>query len=261
MKTRIISGLCMVPLIAVLYFRGIPLAVAAFLIGIVGIWELFKGFEKMDIKPNKYVAWGALAVLYVLHFALPERHDYLTLWIIVSCVAAFVSTFDIEAHKIEDSMATILGIIYVGFFSYHIVMIDDTGMGILVWMVAITAFCTDILAYFTGYFLGKRKLCPGLSPKKTVEGAIGGVIGSIVCSIIFGLIIRFQIFPHMIIMGLFGSVMAQLGDLSASMFKRKMGIKDYGNLIPGHGGIMDRFDSILFTAPAIYYYIQLVLVK
>ena len=259
MKTRIISGLCMVPLIAILYFRGIPLVVAAFIIGAVGVFELFKGFEKMDIKPNLFVAWGALVVLYALHFALPGRHDYLMLWIVLSIVASFVSCFNIEKHRIEDSLATILGILYVELFSYHVVMIDQTGRGLLVWMVAITAFCTDIMAYFTGVFFGKRKLCPDLSPKKTVEGALGGILGAVIGSVIFGLIIKSDIFIHLMIMGVFGSVMAQLGDLSASMFKRKMGIKDYGNIIPGHGGVMDRFDSILFTAPAIYYYIQLVL--
>ena len=109
--------------------------------------------------------------------------------------------------------------------------------------------------------MGKHKLCPNLSPKKTIEGAIGGVLGALVLGIIFGLIFKIQVFPHVILMSIIGSVMAQLGDLTASAFKRKMGIKDYGNLIPGHGGILDRFDSVLFAAPAVYYYLQLFMTK
>ena len=261
MMTRIISGLIMAPLLVILYFRGIPLAVAAFLIGAVGIYELFNGFNKLEIYPNPFVAWGMLLLLYVLHFIMPGRHEYLLLWIVVSIIASCVSIFAIEKHKIEEALATMLGIIYVGFFSYHMVMIDESSYGILVWMVVIVAFGTDIAAYFTGYFLGKKKLCPNLSPKKTVEGAIGGVAGALVLGIIFGLIFKIQIFPHIILMSVIGSVVSQLGDLTASAFKRKMGIKDYGNLIPGHGGILDRFDSVLFAAPAIYYYLQLVMTK
>lgn len=261
MKTRIISGLIMAPLLVVLYFRGIPLAVLAFIIGAVGMYELFQGFKKIEINPNIFVGIGMLILLYGIHFLLPGRYDVIMLWIIVSIVVSCLSIFAIDKHKIEDAIATMLGIIYVGLFSYHIVLIDETSYGILVWMVVIVSFCTDICAYFTGYFLGKHKLCPNLSPKKTIEGAIGGVLGTTIVGIIFGLIFKIQIFPHILLMSVVGSVLSQLGDLTASAFKRKMGIKDYGNLIPGHGGILDRFDSVLFAAPAIYYYLQIAMTK
>ncbi|MBO4235501.1 MAG: phosphatidate cytidylyltransferase [Firmicutes bacterium] len=261
MKTRIISGLIMAPLLVVLYFRGIPLALATFIVGAIGIYELFEGFKKLDIKPNIFIAEGMLILLYFIHFLVPGRLDYIMAWIVLSIVASGVSIFTVEKHKIEDALATLIGIVYVGFLSYHMAMIDETSYGILVWMVAIVAFGTDIAAYFTGYFLGKHKLCPNLSPKKTIEGAIGGVLGALILGIIFGLIFKIKIFPHIILMSIIGSVLSQLGDLTASAFKRKMGIKDYGNLIPGHGGILDRFDSVLFAAPAIYYYIQLAIAK
>ena len=257
MKTRIISGLIMVPLLLVLYFRGLPLTIAALLIGAMGIWELFKGFEKIEIKPSYVVAWGSLIVLYGLHFLLPDSNSFLMPWLVGSIIASCLILFDVDGRRAEDALGTIFGIIYCGFLLYHIVLVSGTNYGVLVWMIVITAFCTDIAAYFTGSFLGKRKLCPRLSPKKTVEGAIGGLIGAVIVSIIFGLIAHVQIFPHIIVMGILGSIMGQLGDLTASALKRNMKIKDYGNLIPGHGGILDRFDSLIFVAPAIYYYIVL----
>ena len=147
------------------------------------------------------------------------------------------------------------------FFLYHIILIDGLGeYSILIWLVIITAFSTDIMAYFSGYLFGKHKLAPNLSPKKTIEGAIGGAIGSILFSGLFGYFIVPRLLIHCLIIGLIGGIMSQFGDLTASALKRKMGVKDYGNLIPGHGGIMDRFDSVIFMAPIIYYYIMIVLI-
>ena len=157
-------------------------------------------------------------------------------------------------------MATMLGIIYVVFFSYHVVLVDQTQeYSILIWLVLLSAFCTDIFAYFTGFFLGRHKLCPNLSPKKTIEGAVGGTIGSVICCGLFGYFVVPMIWLHCVMIGFIGAILSQCGDLTASAYKRKMGIKDYGNLIPGHGGILDRFDSVLFTAPVVYYYIVIIL--
>ena len=108
-------------------------------------------------------------------------------------------------------------------------------------------------------FLGKHKMCPHLSPKKTWEGAVGGVLGSALVCGLFGYFLCPQYLVHCIIIGVIGSPISMCGDLTASAYKRKMGIKDYGNLIPGHGGIMDRFDSVLFTGPFVYYYIAIVM--
>ena len=128
-----------------------------------------------------------------------------------------------------------------------------------VWLVIITAFGTDICAYFAGVTMGKHKLCPKISPKKTWEGAVGGILGSVILSGIFGLVFAGELLPHCLVIGFLASIVSMFGDLTASIFKRKMGIKDYGNLIPGHGGILDRFDSVLFTGPVIYFYGMLVL--
>lgn len=105
--------------------------------------------------------------------------------------------------------------------------------------------------------MGKHKLCPVISPKKTWEGAIGGILGSMILCLVFGLIFMRHAIVICLIVGFLGSIISMFGDLTASIFKRKMGIKDYGNLIPGHGGILDRFDSILFTAPLVYYVVNI----
>ena len=110
--------------------------------------------------------------------------------------------------------------------------------------------------------MGKIKLCPRISPKKTVEGALGGIVGSVVFSSISGIIINklgmdIRII-HFVITGLLCGIASEVGDLAASYIKRYTGIKDFGNIIPGHGGVLDRFDSILFTAPVIYYYFVLI---
>ena len=260
MKTRIISGLCMVPLLVLVYLGSYWLAAMCIFVGFMGIRELANGFRVMDIHPSEKVAYGSLIVLYLINGLWPQHHEYIMAWLAFSIIASFLYIFKINARKIEDAMATMLSIIYVVFFSYHVVMVDQTEeYAVLIWLVLLSAFCTDIFAYFTGYFLGKHKLCPNLSPKKTIEGAVGGTLGSVICCGLFGHFVVPQLFVHCMIIGMIGAVLSQCGDLSASAMKRKMGIKDYGNLIPGHGGVLDRFDSVLFTAPVVYYYIVLVL--
>ena len=133
------------------------------------------------------------------------------------------------------------------------VLIDMTDYSLFIWIVVIAAFGSDICAYFTGYFLGRHKMAPNLSPKKTIEGAVGGLIGSSLLSGLFGFIFMKEMAVVCLVLGLAGGAAGMAGDLTASMFKRKMGIKDYGTLIPGHGGIMDRFDSVIFVAPVVYY--------
>lgn len=260
MKTRIISGLCMVPLLIVVYLGGYWLTALCILIGFIGIRELFRGFNAIDIHPSEPVAYGAMLVLYLLNGFVPGQHEYILGWLCAGIMASSIYIFKIDQRKIEDALATMLGIIYVVFFSYHVVLVDQTGeYSVLIWLVLLSAFCTDIFAYFSGYFFGKHKLCPVLSPKKTIEGAIGGTLGSVVCCGLFGWFVTPDIWIHCLIIGFIGAILSQCGDLTASAYKRKMGIKDYGNLIPGHGGILDRFDSVLFTAPVVYYYIIFVL--
>lgn len=264
MKTRILSGLIMVPLLAVLYFGGEVLRIACFIIGIAGLYEFMKGFKSMDIKPSYPIGCVFALLLYGIDtlriWSGVYRPELYMCWLVLLVVCSCLYLFKFDERKLEDGMATIIGVVYIVLFSYHVVLVDQTVHSILVWTIVFSAFGTDIFAYFTGYALGKHKLCPKISPKKTIEGSIGGILGSMLLCGLFGWFAAGGVyFVHTLAIGALGGVISQAGDLTASVFKRKMGIKDYGNLIPGHGGVLDRFDSVLFTAPLVYYYIIFVL--
>ena len=259
MKTRIISGLIMLPLLIVILLGKYILFAACFIIGIVGVYEFYRGFHAMEVKPCYPIAIASAVGLYAVELFANHEKWYL-LWLFLTVLACMLYLFKIEQRKLEDAMATLFGIVYVVFFSFHVTLVDRTGdTGILVWLVIFGAFGTDVMAYFVGVALGKHKLCPSISPKKTIEGSIGGILGSVIICGAFGAVFAKEYLIHCLILGLLCGVFSQFGDLTASIFKRKMGIKDYGNLIPGHGGILDRFDSVLFTAPLVYYYILFVI--
>jgi len=261
MKTRILSGLVMLPLLAVVYIGGNTLLLACFFIGIMGLKEFYDGFIHLGIRPSLLVGMAGTFSLYCINiFISDDITTWYMFWIFVVVLMSLLYLFKVNERKLEDGMVTALGVFYVVFFSYHVVLIEQiSGYGLLVWLAFLSAFGTDSMAYFSGYFFGKHKLLPSISPKKTIEGSIGGIIGSVIFCGIFGYLVMPFIFVHCIIIGVIGGIVSQIGDLTASLFKRKMGIKDYGNLIPGHGGILDRIDSLLFTAPFIYYYIMLII--
>ncbi|MDD4582649.1 MAG: phosphatidate cytidylyltransferase [Eubacteriales bacterium] len=258
MKTRILSGFIMLPFLAVVYFGGTLLLVACLIIAMIGIREFYHGYKQIGVRPSIVIGYISVLSLYGIGF-FQLGLEYMMFWFFGVVVASLLYLFKIEERQLVDAMATITGAFYIVFFSYHVVLIDQKEGTIFVWLVLLTAFGTDISAYFTGYTIGKHKLCPKISPKKTIEGAIGGVVGSVILCGLFGYFFINSLLPHCLFIGFLGSVISQFGDLNASIFKRKMGIKDYGNLIPGHGGILDRFDSVLFTAPFVYYYIALVI--
>ena len=265
MKTRIISGLVMAPLLVVLYFGGIPLWAAAFLISMMGIQEFCNGWENLGVHTSKKICAAMTCILYITYpitrnadkLALAENMLFIFGWVFIAVAAGLIYGWKINERGPYDAVATVTTMVYIPFFTYHMVLIDMSQYSMLIWIVVIAAFGSDICAYFTGYFLGKHKMAPNLSPKKTIEGAVGGLLGSSLLSWVFGLIFMKDMAVVCLVLGLVGGAAGMAGDLTASAFKRKMGIKDYGNLIPGHGGIMDRFDSIIFTAPVIFYLLML----
>lgn len=262
MKTRVLSAIIMLPLLALLFIGGRPLLIACFVIGLMGVREFYHGFENLNVKPSFMVANISILGLYAVNLFAPAEYHYYMLWFLAVIIMSLLYLFNIEKRELADAMATMTGVFYVVFLSLHVTLVEQIGeYGILVWLIFITAFGTDTMAYFTGFAIGKHKLAPKISPKKTIEGSVGGILGSILLCGLFGYFVVPELLLHCVVIGILGGIISQFGDLTASIFKRKMGIKDFGNLIPGHGGILDRFDSVLFTAPMVYYYIVLVVVK
>ena len=259
MKTRIISGLLMVPLLSIIYFGKIPLIIACMLISLIGIREFFTMYEKNGIRPSKYLAYFMILVLYGTHAFIGFKTYFLMLWIFVCIALSLLYGLNVVKRGPYDSIATIIGLLYLAFFPYHIVLLDGTTHRLMLWMIILAAFGSDIFAYFIGSFFGKHKMAPNLSPKKSIEGAVGGIVGAGILGLIFGILFMKDIWYHCLIIGIIGGIISECGDLVASSFKRQMGIKDYGNLIPGHGGILDRFDSVIFVAPIVYYYVIFVI--
>ena len=157
-------------------------------------------------------------------------------------------------------MFVFFGLFYVALMLSYVYQTRMLPQGaFLVWLIFLCSWGSDTCAYCVGMLMGKHKMAPKLSPKKSVEGGIGGILGAALFGAVYGLAInRFasgadaNVLHYAIICGI-GSMISQVGDLAASAIKRNHDIKDYGKLIPGHGGILDRFDSVIFTAPIIYY--------
>lgn len=189
---------------------------------------------------------------------------YFAIVSLVIFMGIYVFTF--PRFSIEKVAFAYFGIIYVPIFMSFIYLVRGLVLGkYLFWLIFISSWICDTAAYLVGCSIGKHKLAPVLSPKKSIEGAIGGVAGSVLVAFLFGYLIEYKMFggannsvKYMIICAV-GSVVSQIGDLAASGIKRNKDIKDYGNLIPGHGGILDRFDSVIFAAPFIYLMAQIVL--
>ena len=188
-----------------------------------------------------------------------SREKFFTICAIYAFLYLFVlasaAVFSKGRYKIPDEMLLFGAVFYVTVSISAIVMLRDEDCGQYVYLLAfITAWGSDIFAYFCGMLLGKHKLIPEVSPKKTVEGAVGGLLCCVGLTLLYGFLIGncFGVLPNYLHLAIAGAVMSlasMLGDLIMSYIKRHYGIKDYGWLLPGHGGVLDRFDSVLATAP------------
>ena len=263
LKLRVLSAILGIPLILfVLYFKGLYLYSFVAAVSLVGLFEYYRAMSNINISTNRILGYIAVIVYYIM-FLLPITFDRPGFLIVFSVMILFTYEILTQRHNITEISITLFGIIYIPFLFSHLLFIEKLKYGnIIVWLPFLTAWFTDTCAYFVGIYMGKIKLSPRISPKKTVEGAIGGIAGSIVLSTLVGIIINsFGVdikIIHFVITGFLCSIASELGDLAASYIKRYTGVKDFGNIIPGHGGILDRFDSILFTAPIIYYYFVII---
>lgn len=263
MVTRCISGAVLVVIALVTILSGgYILAGTLLAISCIGFFELSKACKVHSNKVNALEVVCYLAILAFYGITVFASDDTLVLlWAVLFflCVMG-VYVFTFPKYQANQIMAAYFCVLYAPVMFSFIYRIRTTEYGIyLVWMVFIASWISDTFAYFTGVLLGKHKLAPVLSPKKSIEGSIGGVAGSALAGALFGYLFAAKVGQEVnlivvcAVLGAFGSVISQMGDLAASAIKRNQDIKDYGTLIPGHGGIMDRFDSVIVTAPIIYF--------
>lgn len=278
MKVRIISGVTFALLMAFVVWLGdAVLAIAWCAVSIIAYIEMAnatnvsvidaKGKRKLNLIET--ISIVGIVIYYVMIYVTQDPlYEFMTMvFLLILTMVVYVFTF--PKYKAEQIMHSFFAFIYgpvMISFSLMTRMMrngaDDISMYNIgffaAWMIFISAWASDTCAYFVGVTLGRHKLAPTLSPKKSIEGAIGGVVGATIAGGIYGMILEYYgIFADggiwiFALLGMCGSIVAQIGDLAASAIKRNFDIKDYGKCIPGHGGVLDRFDSVIFTSPLIY---------
>ena len=275
-KERTISAIILVIVaLASILPGGVILAAVLYAISMIGFLELTKacGVRKKvdDGKNNGINALETMGlVLITCYYAVTyftKDASYIVMVMLMAFIAMmFVYVFGFPKFQSDQVMSAYFSFIYAPVMLSFIFLIREIDNGIyLVWMVFICSWISDTFAYLTGIMIGKHKLAPRLSPKKSIEGSIGGIVGAALVGAAFGAYMDYALAIGnltivLAIVGGVGSVISQVGDLAASAIKRNHDIKDYGKLIPGHGGIMDRFDSVIFTAPITYFLLTLLLV-
>ncbi len=260
LKKRIASSILLAALTSWLIFFAPDMIFAVAIIAIIGtgLYEFFTLVEKKGIFIYKYVGivLGLLVPLAIYNeFELTKGWE-LT-FIVTACLFLFVLQFTRKdsSQAIVGISTTFFGIVYVSWFFSFIIKLKFLDHGVL--MVAFLILVTkmgDIGAYLVGTRFGRHYLIPRISPKKSIEGAVGGFVFSLVSSSIGGMFLPIP-FPHLLTLGCLLGILGQLGDLSESLIKRDCQVKDSGNLVPGLGGMLDLIDSLLFTAPVLYFYI------
>lgn len=256
---RLISGIILVIFAILIVGRGgLLLYVTAGLISLMGLFELYR-VMKIEKNPLGLVGYLTAAAYYGLVWY--DGQQYVILMAIAALMLLMgIYVFTFPKYRTEEVTVAFFGVFYAAVMLSYLYQVRAMADGIyLVWLIFFSSWGCDTCAYCAGMLMGKHKLVPVLSPKKTIEGAIGGVAGAALLGYGFACIYGSRMLevgnPRVAcaLACAIAAVISQVGDLAASAIKRNHDIKDYGHLIPGHGGILDRFDSMLFTAPAIYF--------
>ena len=259
-KTRLLSGIVLViiALFTVISGGNILFGVL-YAISMIGMSELYK-VSKIERTPAGIVGYIAGTAYYFFIVLTGKTENLAMLAIAFLIILMAVYVFSFPKYKSNQIMTAYFGMFYVAMMLSYVYMTRMLPQGaFLVWLVFLCSWGSDTCAYCVGVLFGKHKMAPVLSPKKSIEGGVGGVVGAALLGALYAFIINkfapqtnASVLVYAVICGI-GSMISQVGDLAASAIKRDNDIKDYGKLIPGHGGILDRFDSVIFTAPIIYY--------
>ncbi len=263
--TRIIVSLAAIPLIIFLcYYGRLPFLAFATFLGLAAYYEFYKMTTKKAAYANRYI--GALSVIVIL---LNSYFNFIEFETIIYLIVLFVLLTELFRNKnsaVFNTGTTLMGVFYVGLFASSLVKIRElynynnfiyNRGGLIIISVLITIWVCDSAAFFIGSPFGKHKLFRRVSPNKSWEGAIAGFIFSIISVIALkAFLIDFLSWQDALVIGIATGIFGQIGDLIESLIKRDSGVKDSSAIIPGHGGIFDRFDSLLFTAPIIFLYLK-----
>lgn len=247
------------------WLGGIYLVLALILASLIGTFEFYRATgiltDGKRISINTGISY-AFTVVYYMFLFFSENKLFFLIFISVMHLLVLLAlyVFGYPRYKAKDIIFTFFGYFYVSIMISFLYLTRSLDAGIfIVWLIFTSSWLCDVFAYFTGMLIGKHRLCRELSPKKSIEGAIGGIVFPAVIAGVYGFIISkyyspgYSVIAACVVLTAIGAAVSQLGDLSASAIKRNYEIKDYGTLIPGHGGILDRFDSMIFTAPMIYF--------
>lgn len=260
-KTRLISGILLVIAALLTIISGnYVLFVTLLCVSLLGMQELYKAMGVHKEQTEFLELAGYLgAILYYVSLLLGfERYGTMAI-LIALILIMFVFVFSYPKYNANQVMATFFGVVYVAVMLSFILLTRNLPDGkFIVWLIFLCSWGCDTCAYCVGMLIGKHKMAPVLSPKKSIEGAVGGVVGAALLGVIYAVATHGAMLEYAVICGV-GALISMVGDLAASAIKRNQGIKDYGKLIPGHGGILDRFDSVIFTAPVIYYLAKMIL--
>lgn len=268
MKARVTSAITLIIFLVAIVIcnSSIPLALN-FAIGLVSVLAVNEIITALGLAKNMVLLIPCLLFSAVFPFLVsPYWHDvayFLYTIVIFSAVILYHNEITFReigviysmSLLIPSALGTIISLREIG---------GDHGMFYVI-IGIFSAWTSDVGAFFAGTFFGKHKLCPSISPNKTIEGALGGLVLNIAAMLVFGYLFHAIFYAYsvkisylpLILIGIFGTVLSMLGDLSFSLIKRSCHIKDFGEILPGHGGILDRFDSVIFEAPFVYFLVQL----
>ncbi|HLB27815.1 MAG TPA: phosphatidate cytidylyltransferase [Dehalococcoidales bacterium] len=269
LRKRIITSLWGIPLLSLAVWFDSPLPWFTILItgwGVLAVLEFYRAVAQSRVPPLTYFGLVLTALFILSRESLPSViQPYLDIRLLLTSLVVLPLIFLLLRKQKEGAIAgwvwTVAGILYIGWLLGYLVELRGLEGGRnWVFLTFLATFASDTAAFFTGRAVGKHKLAPDISPAKTREGAAAGAVGGVLASLFFILPTPLQLPINLwqaTSLGLLVSVFGQLGDLTESLFKRNMGVKDSGNLLPGHGGLLDRLDSIIFAGVAVYYFIKL----
>ncbi|MGX7417735.1 phosphatidate cytidylyltransferase [Carnobacterium gallinarum] len=256
MKQRVITAvIALIFFIPVVYYGSWVLEIVVAAMGLIGLFELFKmkGNSIFSIE-GLIASIGTLLLIAPTKWLafLPENYSQLYLFYVCGILLLICTVFSKNSFTFDDAGVAILGSLYIGYGFHYFIETRAAGFSLLMYILFVV-WATDIGAYMFGRKIGKNKLAPAISPNKTIEGSLGGIASALVVAAVY-----LYFYPQgysmgtMLALTVLFSISGQLGDLVESAFKRHYDVKDSGTILPGHGGILDRFDSLLFVLPILH---------